>query len=380
MKRWIKMYKYLNNLKPIKHLVLSVLCVLLAFVIFFPSRFTTIDEHDYLNNAELIVNSGLKTDCSLNIPGQWPTDRGYCISKYNIGTSFFLIPAVIINKDLVAFSTLLVFIAGILIFSKLLKYYKLDERFVYLFALFPPFIFFTRTVLSEMYSMVMLMGLFYAFLNISKSSKYKILAGLFMSLALYIRYTNLIPVGILGVYFLYKYIKEYGLKKFLIKFWITHLIALVAFVSILLFNNVFYGDFFRSGYYFSSEEGAIILEQIPAIFFKYFLLLNIFYPVALIVLFKSKIKDIRLFMSMFLGLLVFYILFKNESFPGKLSDIILGLRFLIPVYPFLLIPYFERINSLKNDKYYRFFLYTSIAALFIVGVLINYLHYKYIHK
>lgn len=374
------MYKYLNNLKPIKHLVLSVLCVLPAFIIFFPSSFTTIDEHDYLNNAQLILNSGLKTDCSLNIPGQWPTNLGYCISKYNIGTSFFLIPVVIIDPNLVALSTLLVFILGVGIFSKLLKYYKLDSRFIYLFALFPPFVFFSRTVLSEIYSMVMLMGLFYSFLNISKSSKYKILVGVFMSLALYIRYTNFIPVTILGVYFLYQYVKEYGLRKVITNFWITHLIVLIGLISILIFNYVFYGDSLRSGYYFSSEQGAIIVEQIPSVFVKYFVLLNMFYPATLLVLFISKVRNIRLFISMFLSLLVFYITFKNESFPGKLTDIILGLRFLIPVYPFLLIPYFERINSLKNEKYYRFFLYTTITALFIVSVIINFLHYKYIHK
>lgn len=374
------MYKYINNLKPAKHLILSILCVLPAFIVFFPTTFTTIDEHDYLNNAQLIVNSGLKTDCSLNIPGQWPTDLGYCISKYNIGTSFFLIPGVLLNKDLVAMSTFLIFILGIVIFYKLLEYYKLDKRFIYLFALFPPFIFFSRTILSEMYSMVMLLGLFYAFLNINKSAKYKVLTGVFMSLALYIRYTNIIPVAILGIYFLYVYIKEYGIKQVVIKFWITHLIALIALISILVFNYTFYGDFFRSGYYFSSEEGSLALEQIPAVFFKYFLLINIFYPATLVVLFKSKITHRKLLITIFSSLLLFYTILKNESFPGKLSDIILGLRFIIPVYPFLLIAYFERINSLKNEKYYRYFLYTSIALLIITGIVINYIHYKYILK
>lgn len=374
------MYTILNKLKPAKHLILSILCVLPAFLLLYPKTFITIDEHDYLYNAQLLVSSGLKTDCSLNIPGQWPTNLGYCISKYNVGTSFFLIPSALINKDLAAFTTLLVFIFSIIIFYKILINYNLDKRFIYLFALFPPFVFFSRTIMSEMYSMFTLLAIFYCFTNLNRSVVYKILVGLFATLSIYIRYTNLIPLLIIGVYFLYEYSKNSNIKYVLKKYWVVHLSFLVGLLTLFAFNYNYYGQILRSGYYFSSEEGAFALKQIPIIFIKYFILLNIFYPLSLIAVFKSRIKRKILFLVAFLSLLFFYTIFRNESFPGKASDLILGLRFLIPVYPFLLLPYFEILDRLKNHKYSRIILYTSIAVLFVIDILINYIHYKFILK
>lgn len=374
------MQKIINYLKPAKHLIFSILCVLPAFLAFYPRTFVTIDEHDYLYNAQLIVTSDLKTDCSLNIPGQWPTNLGYCISKYNVGTSFFLIPAALTTLELAALITLTVFIIGIIIFYRILVIYGIDKRFIYFFALFPAFTFFSRTVLSEMYSMVLLLSIFYCFLNISRNWSYKVIVGLLITLALYVRYTNIIPIGVIGLYFIYEYLKGERLSVFLKRFWIVHITFLLGIVSILIFNYIYYGGVFRSGYYFSSEEGSVIWEQIPAIFFKYFVLLNMFYPFSLIILFRTKIKRSLLFILTVLGVLSFYTLFKNESFPGKLSDVILGLRFIIPVYPFLLLPYFYKLNQYGLFKKYRFFMYTSIAILVIVTLLINYIHYKYILK
>ena len=374
------MQKFINNLKPAKHLIISILCLMPAFVAFYPKTFVTIDEHDYLYNAQLIVTSDLKTDCSLNIPGQWPTNLGYCISKYNIGTSFFLVPAALTSLDYAALITFLVFIIGIIIFYRLLIIYNIDKRFIYFFALFPPFIFFTRTILSEMYSMVLLLGIFYVFLNIPRNKAYKIIAGLLITMALYVRYTNIIPIALIGLYFIYEYLTEEGIIAFLKKYWIVHVTFVIGIISILIFNNEYYGGFFRSGYYFSSEEGSIIWGQIPAIFFKYLVLLNVFYPFGLIVLLKTNIKRKILFIATFISVMVFYTIFKNESFPGKLSDVILGLRFLIPVYPFMLLPYFYKLNEYKLFKKYRIFMYTSVAVFIIAAVLINYIHYQFILK
>ncbi len=373
------MQNLIKSIKRNKHLILSVLIVILGFLLFFPTKVITIDEHDYLNNAHLLINGDLKTDCNLNIPGQWPTNLGYCISKYNIGTSIFLIPAVLIDTNLVILTSLVIFSFSILVFYKLIIFYKLDKKLIYIFALFPPFIFFSRTLLSEIYSMSILLFIYYSLLNL-KSFKYRILAPILIIISLYIRYTNIIPVGILAIYFLIYYLRQESFKDLVKKYWIIPIILGLGAITLFIFNHNYYGFFLRSGYYFSAEEGNIVPLQFPVVFFKYFLLVNIFYPFGLIFLFKSRIKHTKLFAVLFITLLLFYSIVKNESFPGKLSDIILGLRFLIPVYPFLILPYAGLINNFKNERVYKYLMYTIIILLICSSLLVNLLHYNFINK
>lgn len=373
------MIKIKNTLLESKHLIIAGVLVFIPLLLFYPTKFTTIDEHDYINNAQLLLNGGLKTDCSLNIPGQWPAGE-YCISKYNIGTSLILLPAVILNKNLIALTTFAAFLVGIVVFYKLLQMNKLDKKFIYLFALFPPFIFFTRTALSETYSMSFLLLSFYLLLKANKQNYYQPLAALTIILTLFIRYTNSIPILVILGYLAYSEISLIGIKNTLKK-WI-YLIVLL-FLGIVLFsafNYQHYGALFRSGYYFSSEEGAIIWEQVPVTFVKYFLLTNIFYPLMLILLFRTKIRWKNLLLSAFLGLFFFYTIIKNVSFADKVTDLILGLRFLIPVYPFALLAYFEFLNRFRDRKYYKSALYTFMVLLIGAAIYINLVHQGFLNR
>lgn len=370
MQKFIKIYK--SNL----HLVFSMLFVFLAFLFFYPQRYSTIDEHDYLNNAQLILQGNLKTDCNLMIPGQWQTNLGYCISKYNIGTSLFLIPLIIIDRDLVFLTTLLIFILSIFIFYKILDFYNFDKKLIYFFALFPHFIFFSRTLLSEIYSMLLILLVFYCFLNFNKNL-YRILGALFITIAILVRYTNIIPLLVMGLYFLYYFAKDIGLLNAFKKYYLFSTFLLIGLALIMYFNFRFYGSVFRSGYYFSSEEGNFVINQIPKVLIGYLVLTNIFYPFAFIQLLKSKVKHSLLFLLVFLSVMIFYVFTKNESFPGKSSDLVLGLRFLIPVYPFLLISYFYKIDTFKQKRHYNILLSFFIFALALLTIVISVIHFLY---
>lgn len=374
------MLKLKQKVKNVRHLIISVLLFSIPLLIFFPSTYLTIDEHDYINNAKLLITSGLKTDCDLDINGQWKTNLGYCISKYNIGTSIFFIPSAIIGDWFVSITILLIFIFGSLVFYLLLKHYKLDERLIYLFVLFPAFSFYARTALSELISMALILLIFYLLLKLRKAYLYQLLIGVTIFFAILTRYTNLIPIAIIGIYFFYQQVVKVGLVKTLKHFWILNISVVVGIALILLINNDLYGEPLRSGYYFSSEEGFSTFENFFKTFFNYIFLINFIYPLALIGIFATRLKDGAIFLLVSLTMIILYSLLKNSSFPGKFSDLLLGLRFLIPIYPFILLSYFDILNRFKSQKSYNYLLFSIVFILIIINLGINLSHYIFLQS
>jgi hypothetical protein len=221
---------------------------------------------------------------------------------------------------------------------------------------------------------------FYLLLKATKQSYYQPLAALTIILTLFIRYTNSVPLLIILGYLAYSEISLIGIKNTLKEWIYLILLLLLGIVLFSAFNHQHYGALFRSGYYFSSEEGAVIWEQVPTTLIRYFLLTNIFYPLMLILLFRTKIKWKNLLLSAFLGLFLFYTIIKNVSFADKITDLILGLRFLIPVYPFALLAYFELLNRFRDRKYYKPSLYTFVVLLIGAAIYINLIHQGFLSR
>lgn len=360
-------------LKRHKVFFISILVFTFVFFVFYPTKTVTIDEHDYLFNSQLLLKGNLKTDCTTSIPGQWDVGD-YCISKYNIGTSFFLLPAVVLNINPIVI-TLIVFILSAVIFYKLLIRFNLNKNLIFLFVLFPPFIYFSRTLLSETYSMFLIL-LFFYILRLKNPKSLKLLfAGLIFILSVYVKYTNVLAVTLIFLYFAFKKFRETTFIE-AVKFYLPFLIStFFGVVSLFLFNLHHYGGILRSGYYFSSEEGNFVLSQSIFIFIKYVILINLIYPLLFLAIYKSKIKLKKLYIALLALFLIFYSLVKNESFPGKVTDLILGFRFLIPVFPFLLLMYIDFVSELKlNRKILAILLILLIIATF--GV--SYLHYNFL--
>jgi len=364
-------------------LVISLAITAIFFFIFYLSKYVNIDEHDYLNNAKLILQGDLKHDCNLNIEGQFPTSNG-CISKYNIGTSIFYIPAALINDKLAFLITLIFFLISIYIFYLLLKEFSINTFFLYFYAFFPPLVYYSRTLFSEIYSITFILLTVYSLIKLLKSNNkvYGILCGISASIAILIRYTNIIPLFILiaGLLFFYNQSKiKIGKKE------ITYAAIIIAsmlpiIICLLLFNLNSYGALLRSGYYYSGEEGAFALGQFPVIFIKYVLLLNIIYPGMLIVALISKLKYRWLFFLTSFIVVIFYSLVKNITFAGKLSDLLLSMRLVLPIVPLLILSYSSWFNDLLKNKLQK--RKWALIVIFIAAIIsvfsIHLLHFLYL--
>ena len=358
-------------------IILSFSLLLLTFLVFFPSKNINIDEFDYARNAELILAGELRQECDPTITSQFMVED-YCISKYNIGTSLFLIPASLISPQLLPLTTLLIAFAGIAVFNYLLKKNQINEAFTFLYALFPAFVFFGRTLLNEMYSATLTLAT-YALLNKyleSKEHKWGFATGLLIGLTVLVRYTNIIYLGILiGLILLSERQKIQELLKSSLPIGMGGLPPLILFISI---NTYLYGAALRSGYYYSGEEGVFITSQLPLFITRFIGILLITYPGMLVLAWYSKHKHKAAILISSVAMIVFYAGFPNSVFEGKVTDIILGARFLIPIIPLLLLLYADYLNKFQSHKYFKLASITSVLILAAGAVAISAVHSNYL--
>lgn len=348
-------------------LLIIFLVLFIPYIIFYPTKYANVDEHDYILNSRNIIEGTLHMDC--NKEGYRVSD--FCVSKYNIGTSVFLLPSMLIGENLTFFTTFIVFFLSILIFDKLLGVYKIDKIYLYYFALFPAFVYFSRTVFSELYSMFLLllsMYLLLLYIN-NKRNIYLILLGITLSFLAFVRY-SLIPIDIIFVLYL--------LISFKKKAIITIVSALPFVLAFLAFNNYMYGSPIRSGYYFSKEEFTFSLLAFITVLPKYLIALNTIYPFMLLGSFFSKIKDKWLILVGVIVMILYYSLsgLNANVFEGRILDLILGVRFFIPIIPLLMLLYFEVIN--RRVKIPSFFHLFSVGILVMVSIAIHVIHNNFL--
>lgn len=344
----VSVFKLLNRYALKIVLVLSSV----AFLVFFPKSYATIDEHDYLGNAQNIVSGTLRQHCTDSV-SQFRVGE-YCIYKYNIGTSFFYIPYLLMGMGSPFLSTFLAFLGMIWIFSKILRHFKLHQVWTIFFAFYPPFVYYSRTLLSEQYSaLLILTGLFLLLKNSRDATVLRSMSiGIVWGFAVLVRYSNVLVVGILLTYFVVQSSIGHNVY-FWLKRWIWVVVGVFPLAIFFFSNNDYmYGHFLRSGYYYSGEEGKFLLSNMPLMAGKYLLALVILYPGMIVLPFWTKNNYKWPLIAVFVVLLLFYASFSgnNGVFEGRILDLILGVRFLIPVIPLVLLLYFQYLDRLLVHK------------------------------
>jgi len=381
------MQKIFNFLSK-NSLILSILISSFLFVIFYPSKYINIDEHDYLNNARLIIKKELAHDCKLHIDGQFKVGDT-CISKYNLGTSLFYIPAVLIDKELypkTAFlTTFLIYLLGVFLFYLLLKKFKINPFFLFFYTFYPPLIYYSRSLFSETYSITFILLSFLSFLNLIENNKKKwgLLTGLSIGISILIRYTNLIPLifligGLFANQFINVDIKKLNIRVYLNQIFSILITLIPLIIAILYLNLNLYHSALHSGYYYSGEEGVFMLNQFPIVFIKYFIIFNITYPLMVIFLFLNKFKYKWIFLLTFFIHILFYSVVKNITFTNKLTDLIFSTRLILPIIPLTIFTYVFELNKLIEKKYLKVFLLLNLLLLILLTLTISVVHSQYL--
>lgn len=372
------------------------------FAAFYPQQYVSIDEYDYVRNATLLQQQVLRQDCETDERSQFAVNAGgdsYCISKYNLGTSLFY--ALSPSPQLVAAVSFAAFMIGVAAFHLILRRLGLDLFFTYFYAFYPALFYYSRTRFSETFSAMLITVFVYAVLRhqASRGWTWGILAGMTAGLAVLTRYTNVLPLAVLifgmlvwpenglGMYLrvnLTNYVGSFtGRLKRIFKLLLLQLervlpvvIGGLPWALVFLFINMhLYGGFFRSGYYYSGEEGVIILQQIPQFILRFAGVLSIVLPLMLPLALFSNVKHKWSMLGAVVVTIVFYAGFPSTFFEGRILDFITGIRFLVPVVPLLLIPYAAVLqNLIRKYPKLKLILILSLIGLIVVAAALSYIH------
>lgn len=392
----IKLYNVLN-----KHaLLLAILSLLLSLLLFFPTGYVAVDEYDYLRGSYLITQGELRQECDPQVWSQFVTPEGYCISKYNVGTSLFLLPAAINNSNLLPFVIIWgTFLVGIIFFAKILQLLAIPKIYTLLYAFFPAFVYFSRTLYSETISATLFTILIYLVIlrqrkaNDSQTSTLiNVAIGALAGIAVIVRYTNALPIAVmllLATVMLVrpatqniKSSKQY-LKTFTTQL-AQHFTAIILgglpFLGFLLwFNSYLYGSPLRSGYHYAAEELVFSWQSFPQHFVGYIAVMSMVYPGMLIVGIAVKNYWRSILMLPVLVSVMFYSLFPISLFKGQPLDLITGIRFIIPVMPALILLYALALMQLKKSSrlYYPVLV---LVLLLIIGAsfVLAYIHQEFL--
>lgn len=388
----ISRFKKITNYN--KHFFIGVVVILASVIIFYPSFYTTTDERDYLENAYLIGEGRLlKQDpqCFDGASCGYYNDTGF-ISKYNLGLSFIFLPVVYTDWRLVFLLTVLSFIAGLYVYKRFMEKRGIRPQFIYLYALFPTFIYYSRKAMTEVYSLTLIMVIFYLLFEKTEGKsrfkrtlfKYRFtIVGILSGILVLLKYSNVVFLLPILLYWLVLNFKSriignvgqtiflgYETKKGKLIRWFKDgmklfIGALPFLIIFILINTIFYGSPFRSGYYFSKEEFLIIPSLILPQTMKYSLILLAVYPGLILLGLFSKYKHRFLIFALLILSLIFFVGFPGYAFTSGILDFIFGIRFLIPILGLVLLTYSETLNNLMNKVKIKY-----VVNIFFIGITI----------
>ncbi len=351
--------------------ILSIIFLSILFLIFYPSKYISIDENQYLANSYRLLTNEVQSDCHdiNNYPGLHFAPNHTCVSKYNLGASLIIFPVVFVGENYVFVIVFTAFILSAFFFYKILLELKVEKFFIVFYIFYPPFIYFSRTVFSEIFSILFINIFLYTFLENKNNLRVKnYITGGVIGIATLVRYTNLI---IFASFLLLYTLKEHKFKK-------AFSIALGALpfgILIMILNKLLYGSFFASGYSLSGEE-VFSLGNLGINMPKYLILLTAIYPLMFIALFISKYKNKLLMIAPSVLILILYSLYPYNFFEGRIIDFIVAGRVLIPIIPFLLISYLYVLNNKISIRLKAFIAFILILSTLIV----IFFHQKYLNE
>ncbi len=387
-------HEIVGAVKPNALLCAAAFFFIGLFAVFFPSFYVSIDEHEYLKNASLLVQGKITDANPLDYCGGKMATENYHSTHY-LGKSFFLAPFLPFGLTGAMLSGLFIHLLNAVILFFVFRRLNIDTRFVIFYLFFPAFVWNSRTLNSEL--LVLTTALAGTFFFLGKKKLDGFLSGIFFGLASLVRYDQAL---LFAGFALVRFLEDRN--RF---FWLLAGFSVVA-LLILGINTAFYGGplntptggdaiHYLTGqnpYAYSYWNGRIVLPSVVANLLVWIAIFLVAYPLMLLsplfILFLGPKKIVgknRSFFSRLRSLLqsdlkktvlaisisavpLFYLFSQytgQASYPFFSPLTITGrMRYLIPLAGLLLIPYAISIQIILqkirlNPKIF-------FAALFLV--------------
>ncbi|MEO0205193.1 MAG: hypothetical protein ABIL22_00785, partial [candidate division WOR-3 bacterium] len=317
-------------------LIIGAFLFTFLFFYFYPLNIGIVDETAYLSMTYAFQKGNLYYEEAgiESAPASMTVDH-HLVSRYPPGNSILLLPFTAIHWKWIFLRGYILMIIGFIIFIMLLHNNQLPRHYALLFLFHPSFLLYSRTIMSDLPSTIFsLLGLLFL------TKKRLFVSGLLFGLSIAIRYpVALIPISSGLIFAHRKHIKE--LFRLLIG-------VLAGLLPLLLYNLICFKTI--TGPLQANLVGFSI-TNLPTMLIRFFISMNILYPLLFIAVFKTKIKEKW---SYILPALLFLLFFSLQYFmdTGKnfFETIVLGQRYMLPIIPFLLVPYIDVLNRVKLEK------------------------------
>jgi 4-amino-4-deoxy-L-arabinose transferase-like glycosyltransferase len=342
-----------------------------TFLVLYPRSIAIVDEDAYLTQA-FLFRSGRLTYESSGIPAPHMTvdTEGRLASKYPPGNSLFLVPFTWLGWRAVFVSGLLLALAGTALCGLLLRRIapEADPAWALLYLFYPAVVLFSRTIMSDLLAATLVLAAFYCLL---RRNGWLLASGFLLGLACLVRYSTAIFV----LAFLLLVLRPRGSRLR------SGLLLLAGFAPLaalaLAYNDFAYGGPLSFPMYLTGHFSPAYL---PHNLWYYGTALLILYPLMLSApLGAGKGRGLLLGLPAY-ALFILYCFFSyTYDVPDIAGRLTVGLRYLLPAVPFLVIAFAIAADSvvrrLRGGDWLK---YAALAGMAVLSVAVQVRHARYL--
>ena len=318
--------------------LILIACAIFYAVIYFvyyPPIYAYRDEGSYLAMSYVMRQGTLYID-QTNIPVPWVHHFTHDVSHYPIGNSLLLIPFTLLHWKSVFLVGLIAHFLGLLVFIKLLDIFGFEDRKIaLLYLFFPAFVFYSRTIMSDIPAMTIFLSACYFYFKDSpqQSGRNLFFSGIGFGVGFLFRTTNLILAFPFSLRLLVSAFRQkQGKSLFLFLAGLTPFLCGSAVI-----NHFLYGSVWNTGYGFLCNfSPGFFLPHLG----HYLVSFSLMYPfmAACFVTCRKIHKPEIIFAAILLGILYSFYYF-YDWFPNPWLTKVFATRFLFPVIPFFIMAF-----------------------------------------
>lgn len=355
----------MNKTLETRILIASVLFYVACYLFFYPPIYAFRDEASYLTMSYLYRHGQIGVDL-LQFPLTMTVlSKGRMVCDYPPGQSLFLSLFTWLHWRVGFLAGLTAHLVGFFFFCKLLKRFGVSTFFAILYLFFPSFVFFSRTIMSDIPSMTLLLAAYYFY--DSYKIQNKALSGTLFGISLFFRLSNVIPAAVFGLFLTFRSLRQRQWRP-----WLAFSIPIaIAFLLQGYWNNLVFGSPFSSGR--APEYTGLILFSwnfIGGQLMHYLPSLLIMYPFMLLSpLLATKTRTPESLCAILAVFLLYGFYYFHDTFARPLWTSIFGIRFLFPILPFFLLYYSEAMERLL--KKCSFSIKTAFQTSLVVILLVS---------
>jgi len=338
----------------------------------YPPTYSIIDEQGYISYGLVLAEGTLFSDVAgVRAARSEHGADGHLVPEFGYGTSALLAPFVTIDWR-ASFAVIgIVHLLGSWLCVLALRRCGLPPIYAVLYLLHPVGVLYSRTAMADVPSATLMMAAVAAWAGDRKNPW---LTGLVLGLAPHFRVALVVPVAAFGAVVLIRDVVA-SRREGRVDLGCTLRVALgllPGVASWLALNTVAYGGPFDVPVVYPLSL-AYVSENLP----RYLLSQNLIYPGMLLValLFPSRLRLEAGFVAVATIALYCTYRFLYTGF-GPLSAIVIGDRFFLPLFPFLVIPYVAAIDTaiLRIPRWRPLLLGLGVAVLAIAATGISVAH------